>query len=493
MPNLFARFTNFVSASSLFNAAPQGTWRTSSRAMASRVALASSPRALDDPRDHSVSAPAYPRDRYEYNRLDVLRDALDAWRSNALARRIVALTSQYVVGGGVQVSADDKLTHEFLTAFWNNRLNRMPTRLYEWCDELTRSGEIFVVLSTDASGMSYVRAVPAAEIQEIESAGNDIEQETGYLQASPDPGGEPIHWRAYDDRTDSANASADTSQNVFPPVMLHYFVNRPVGAKHGESDLAPLLKWLKRFDGWLEDRVRLNHFRQAFLWIVKKGFRDEGERIRRQTELNANPPNPGSILVVNEDEEWKVESAKLDSFEAGADGLALKKHIAAGSGNPLHFLAEPESSTRTTAEQAGGPTFRHYEQRQIYFLWCIKDLLQIIVRRRAMVDRRVNAHANLAVKGTDIFARDNAALSAAATTIINSFLRLRDRNLIDDAELLRLAYKFAAEVVDIPALLDAGKKSAAINIAKVTLPGGGGQGSGQKDNISAKKIAEAQQ
>ncbi len=67
---------------------------------------------------------------------------------------------------------------------------------------------------------------------------------------------------------------------------------------------------------------------------------------------------------------------ELESGDAATDGLALKKMIAAGAGVPLHFLAEPESATRTTAEAAGGPTFRRFEQRQQFFLWMLGDLAQ---------------------------------------------------------------------------------------------------------------------
>jgi hypothetical protein len=131
----------------------------------------------------------------------------------------------------------------------------------------------------------------------------------------------------------------------------------------------------------------------------------------------------------------------------------LKKMIAAGSGNPLHFLAEPESATRTTAEAAGGPTFRHYEQRQQYFLWIIQDIARVAVRRRSMVDRHVSPRAEILVKGTDISSRDNRELAQASATVIEAFVMLRDRKLIDDAELLRLAYRFAGEVVDVEDLL----------------------------------------
>ncbi len=119
-----------------------------------RVSLAV--RALDDARDRLLSKPkeTFPRDRRGYDRDEVLADALDAWRTNPLARRIVELTSQYVVGGGVGIESAHEGTHKFLREWWNNRLNRMNSRCFEWCDELSRSGNLFIVLTTDPVGMS---------------------------------------------------------------------------------------------------------------------------------------------------------------------------------------------------------------------------------------------------------------------------------------------------------------------------------------------------
>ena len=111
--------------------------------------------------------------------------------------------------------------------------------------------------------------------------------------------------------------------------------------------------------------------------------------------------------------------------------------VAVGSGNSLHFLAEPESATRTTAEFAGGPTFRHYQQRQIFFLWLIEDIIRVVIRRRKMVESGIDIDTELKVTGTDISASDNAALATAASTIIGAFSELRDRGLIDDNELLK--------------------------------------------------------
>src|SRR5262249_36913083 len=182
-----------------------------------------------------------------------------------------------------------------------------------------------------------------------------------------------------------------------------------------------------------------------------------------QAEINANPPAPGAVLVKDQSETWEIVEPRLASGDANEDGLALKKMISAGSGNPLHFLAEPESATRTTAEAAGGPTFRHYEQRQNYFLWLLADVIQVVLNRRALVDtrsepdQRVRADQPPTLTGSDISARDNASLAQAAALIANAFTNLRDRQVIDDPELLRMIYKFAGETTDIQALLRRGQ------------------------------------
>jgi hypothetical protein len=434
-----------------------------------RVALAV--RALDDARDLPAGGQAArDRDRFAYDRDDIWREALEAWRLNPLARRIVQLTTQFVVGAGVSVSSRHAPTNDFLQAWWTHRLNRMPVRVIEWCDELTRSGNLIVLLSTDAAGMSYVRALPASQVQTIVSRDNDVEQPTAIIekpdwrseagsQRSDEPGLTsdlgPLTsrtWPAYDEAADRPN-----DDGSWPTVALHYAVNRPVAAAWGESDLAPLLKWLSRYSAWLEDRARLNRFRQTFMYVVRGLFASRAERLARQAELNANPPSPGSILVTDaQSEAWGVLHPQLDSFEASEDGLALKKMIAAGSANPLHFLAEPESATRTTAEAAGGPTFRHYEQRQNFFLWLVGDVAAAARARRAQVDPRVDSRAPIKVLGADISSRDNAELAQAAAGIIAAFEGLRDRRLIDDAELLRVAYKFAGEVVEINEMLARG-------------------------------------
>src|SRR3972149_3751365 len=131
-------------------------------------------------------------------------------------------------GAGVLFTGKNKQPRHFLESFWNHPLNRMAVRVFEWCDELSRSGNLFVLLSTDASGMSYLRAVPAADVAEIHTRPNDVEQPLAFLPRATLEQLQPLPWPAYNARED-----APGPDGAFPPVMLHFAINRPVGAQGG--------------------------------------------------------------------------------------------------------------------------------------------------------------------------------------------------------------------------------------------------------------------
>jgi hypothetical protein len=413
-----------------------GRWNANSigkEAPHRRASFAASP-VTDRNVTQGIDWNAVYRDRYSYDRAAVMDEALLAWRLNPLARRIVEIQTQYVTDG-IEFTCDDEDTLAFLKEFWQHPLNKIGEHLKEYSDELALTGNLFPCITTPSTGgMSYLRIFPSDLIAEVVTASNDVQQELAYLprpsQSDPDPKPIPSYYASRGTRSCARSKT----------VMLHYSVNKLAGMTWGEPDIAPLLPWLARYASWLEDRVRLNRFRQAYLYIVKGSYASQAEKQARQAELSNNPPSPGSILVTDTSEEWDVINPKLDSFEANNDGLALKKFIAGGRGYPLHWLAEPESSTRTTAEAAGTPTFKGLESRQQMFLSMLKDILTIVAQRAGY-------GGDIRVTAADISEKDNAALALASTQVISSFGQLWANGFIDDAEYLRVVYRFAGEVL----------------------------------------------
>lgn len=376
------------------------------------------------------------RNRYDYDRQTIFAECLRAWRVNPIARRIVKLITQFVIGKeAITLECDHKATQKFLDEWTSHPLNFLDrTTQKEWSDELFRTGNLFHLFSV-VDRMPFVRATPADLIDDIQTAQNDYKQETSYIPVDLNQAA----WPAW---------SPDWEPEPNQSAMTHYAVNRPVGVAWGEPDMAPLLDWIGHFSSWLRDRARLNRFRNIFNYIVLGRYKTEEERRARELELNRNPPQPGSILVVNANTEaWGVLSPSLDSFDAGQDGLALKKMISAGIGFPLHWLAEPESATRTTAEAAGTPTFRGLEDIQSDLFACYTRLARtaIYIAQKAGYGR-LNPGAKITPHGPDITERDNSVLALAVGRIYPVLADLFDRKGIQEDELLRLVYRMAGEV-----------------------------------------------
>ena len=369
-------------------------------------------------------------DRYSWDRKKIFSEALRAWRVNPIARRIVRLTSSFLIGKGLTIKCEDEATQKFLQAWWNDPLNKFKKNIPRWVDENTRAGNLFFLFTVQENGMTHVRAVPAEQVEEIITKDNDIEQETKFAR---DAAGIDA-WEAYD---------KNSEQPVF---MLHFAINQPVGSVWGEGDLPPLLVWIGRYSTWLEDRVRLNHFRSVFMYIVAGQWKNEEERKKREREINANPPKPGSVLVTDASEQWGILSSQLDSFDASVDGLAIKKHILSGLGYPMHWFAEPEGSNKTTAEAAGTPTFRTLEESQDELFDILIEMGRVAAEVRARKDKSIKPEAKIWIEGPDITERDNATLALALGRAYPNLADLFDRDGIDAKEFMRLVYKTFAEV-----------------------------------------------
>jgi hypothetical protein len=392
-------------------------------------------RAVDDKWWKQIGGATGPADRRWGEMQDSLADSLSAWRDNPLARRIVSLTTDYVVGDGITLTSTLPEVADFIRQLWTHPLNRLDLRLYAWCDELTRSGELFVVLATNpGNGLTYLRALPAARIDQIESDPDDLERELRYHELLPgDPAG---RWWPAAELAPAREAA-----------ICHFAVNRPVGALRGESDLAPLLPWLRRYREWLEDRVRVNRLRNSFLWQVRLRHAAPGDVERKRMQYRQSPA-PGSIIVSDENEEWQALSARLEGHEAESDGKALRLLVAAGAGVPLHFLSEGESATKATAAEMGGPTFRHYRHRQLQFAGMLMHLVGVAARRASAFGRLElppDGDLHLSYTLPDLTRADNLQLAQALREAAEALGQLHDRGWIDRADAVRLAYRFAGE------------------------------------------------
>jgi hypothetical protein len=304
-----------------------------------------------------------------YEHRTLLESVRDVCDENPIASRIVALAGEFTIGQRPEINAG-----QWETDFWDHPHNRLTNRLTRWAEELARSGELFLTLHrNEADGMSYVREVPAYLVDAIEADPHDSERPLRYHQLTDDADG---LWWLHPNHPDAAAA---------PAVMVHYTINRPVGDLRGTSDLAQIVVWLERYDMWLEDRVRINRYKGAYLWHVRIDGAMPGQLEAKRAQYS-RPPTSGSIIVTDGTETWSAVSPGISADAVEADGKAIRLMIAAGSGIPLHLLGEGESATRATAREMGTSTFRHFSHRQ-------QEMAQLCAHLVRVAAARVAPHA----------------------------------------------------------------------------------------------------
>lgn len=341
---------------------------------------------------------------------EAYQDALEAWRKNPLAWRIIAITTDYVVGEGVRVAGREPAVHAFVERFWNHPRNHLDLRLEAMCDELSRAGDLFVLLFRNPQdGLSYLRFVTKDRIRRIQTAENDWESERAYLELD---GLQERRWLSPQDPHAPSHEA----------VMLHYAVNRPIGCLLGESDLATLIPWLQRYARLLEDRVRLNWALRAFLWIVTV----PSHRVAAKAEQYRCAPEAGSIIVKDESESWQPVTPNLNAFDASADLKAVRQMIDAGSHYPPHWRGEPQGINLATAAAMQAPTEKHLQRRQRYFHYLLKDILIHAYLRAAEIGKAPyyppeTLQELIEVSGAELSLKDNERLANAAAQLARAF------------------------------------------------------------------------
>jgi hypothetical protein len=286
--------------------------------------------------------------------------------------------------------------------------------------------------------MSYIRPIPKDRIVNIETLPNDWETELAFYETLDV--GEPKKWPS---PSHPSAAEADA-------VMVHYAVNRVVGALMGESDLATIIPWLQRYSRMLEDRVRLNWAARAFLWTVTVPT----NLVQAKVEQYRKPPDAGSVIVKDESEKWEPVNPNLHAFDAQYDLHALRLMIDAGSGLPPHWRGEPTDVNLATATAMERSATRHLRRRQLLLTWIVKDLCHLAYTRAwqlGKVRRKPNSDA-IQIDTPDVNRQDNRDLAtaaqnmAAATQALQETLSGSSRTLTE--RIIRLFFRFAGEPLE---------------------------------------------
>ena len=394
----------------------------------------------------------YQKDVIPSTYLEIHNQCYEAYNANPLANYIIEITTNFVLGNGIAVRAASRRVQRVIDAFWNDPDNHMSTRVYALCTELSLYGEQFIRFFVNPyDGCVKIAQIDPSTIDEIETDPRNIEQVLR-IHRRPQGPGQNV-WSASAPQTSDAAPRADGPELgewlSCPDECMQFAINKVSNAKRGKSDLATLLPWLRRYKDWLTDRVRINKYKGAFLWTIKLQGADRKTIDRKRMEY-AYPPEPGSIVVHNESEEWSAVQPQINADDVEADGRAIKMMIAMGAGLPEHYLSEGGEVNYATAAQMGLPTFRKFQRRQDQFALMIRAIVDRVL------DEAVRAGAlpagverGYTVELPELAPDDNARFAQATATMVAALATARDRGWVSDETAMRLLYASANAPVDV--------------------------------------------
>ncbi len=406
----------------------------------------------------------YQKDVLPSTYLEIHNACYEAYNANPLANYIIEITTNFVLGNGIAVTAASRRVQRVIDQFWRDPDNHMDTRVYALCTELSLYGEQFIRFFVNPyDGGVKIAQIDPSLIDEVETDPENVERVTRVHVRPSGPG----RWSTVDGRRNGASGdgprsggrssidhrpSTVDSEGVWlscPDEVVQITINKVSNAKRGKSDLATLLPWLRRYKDWLTDRVRINKYKGAFLWTIKLQGTDRKTIDRKRMEY-AYPPEPGSIVVHNESEEWGAVQPHIDADNVAADGRAIKLMIAMGAGLPEHYLSEGGEVNYATASEMGLPTFRKFQRRQDQFALLIRAIIDRVIAE-AVRAGTLPAGVDRAYEVTmpELAPDDNAQAAQAAATMATALTTARAQGWVSDETAMRLLYASANAPVDV--------------------------------------------
>lgn len=384
--------------------------------------------------------------------LELHNQCYEAWNANPLAAAIIEMTTSFVLGKGVLVEAANSNVQRVLMEFWHDPANRMEERVYNLCQELALYGEIFVRFFVNRyDGTVKMRTIDPSLIDQIECDPEDIETPRRFHRRIPGTLTSDMQL-ATTLSTDKANEQPlELAGEWFQAgtEVVQFAINKVSHAKRGRSDLATLLPWLRRYKDWLTDRVRINKYKGAFLWDVQLAGADKKTIDRKRMEYSY-PPEPGSVIIHNENEKWHAVQPGINAEDAKEDGRAIKLMVAIGAGLPEHYLSDGAQGNRATAAEMGLPTLLKFQRRQQVMRHMLRVILDRVIseaQKAGRLNPNIDTHYDIVFPEIDV--ADHQTQAMALNQLANGLSVARQQGWVSDETAMRILFQTVGCEIDV--------------------------------------------
>jgi hypothetical protein len=271
--------------------------------------------------------------------------ALSLWQKNHMARRLLEIPVDFVVGDGVTVVAqhnDEELKEQIqgvIDGFWNDPINGMRDQIENYARETLLWGEICMPRRVrEIDGKTRLGWICPLDIEEVKP--ETVTGEPGIVivkdSIAKEVGQKELQVIRYIE-----------DQETWTGECFFYSINRPKGRCRGTSELYSAMIWIDIMEQTMlgqADRAKLN---SSFNWdVLLKGMNEV--QIKDWLKTNGRRPKPNEIRAHNEFVEWKTVQPELASMEFEQHIKTMLTFILGGYGYPNHWFGSGSDANLAT-------------------------------------------------------------------------------------------------------------------------------------------------
>lgn len=325
----------------------------------------------------------------------IARLARTFYLKNPLIQRGVNVSTDYVFGRGITITAKDEDINTVIQEFLDDTKNQVEITSHQALlqkeRELQLDGNLFLVFFIhDLTGRVRIRSIPFAEIAEISCNPDDAKEPWYYKRVWTD-------YTSNDGQTEITEHTAyyrdwQYTDNVAAPkdgfakgVVFHIKMGGFSDWRFGVSEVYAALDWARAYRMFLENWATLMaaYARFAMMINTKGGAAGvQSARTKLQTAINGSsvldsnpPPNTASTFISDKDLVALDVVKTAGATTKAEEGRRLLLMVAAAMGLPETFFGDVSVGTLATAESLDRPTELKFANRQEFWQ---SNLLRII-------------------------------------------------------------------------------------------------------------------
>jgi hypothetical protein len=419
------------------------------------------------------------------------RLALWLYYQNPLARRLMDVPTDMVLGAGVNIDVEkvqnvavkgsDDVKKQ-VTRFLEHPSNEFDVRLPGHFTMLNVGvGELFLpAFVAPQNGDVALGFLEHHLVQEVIFNPKNRMEALAVIQRAPDGTQKPLYWNViraeqgqdqpmfpkHPDlvgKKGSVDREIVTDNEIDSPQMnrapkgyiyageIFYFRANVLGTGRGRSAIEPTLDWLHAYDNFLFGDLRNAGMQAAFIWDVEITGADHVTLTKRANEIRQNPPRPGEVNFHNEKEKWQALSPNLNAASHTDLGVQVKKIIGLALGLPPHLIGAENDTTRTSSVSSDTPFVRRMEQKQKVLHYFVKTILDY------QLDQKVYAGMLKAERPypyrvvlPSLTAGEIVALAESMLNITSALETAMAQGITSLADARRLWYALGVQEADIP-------------------------------------------